>query len=177
MVVGRAEKTALGMTTSPSTIIRAFEPRDAADFQRLNEAWIGSLFALEAHDLEVLGDPQGQIIDPGGHILMAEQDGRAVGCCALIPLPEGGFELAKMTVDETLRGSGLGRALMARAVELARSLGAPRVYLETNSSLASAIGLYRAFGFVDLPPERRPPKVYERGDVWMELWLTHQGGV
>lgn len=171
MVVGRAEKTALGMGNSPSTIIRAFEPRDAGAFRRLNEAWIGALFALEPHDHEVLGDPVGQIIAPGGHILIAEQEGEAIGCCALVPLPDGGYELAKMTVAESRRGTGLGRALMEQAVALARELRAPRLYLETNSGLASALGLYRAFGFVDLPPERRPAKVYDRGDVWMELWL------
>jgi putative acetyltransferase len=169
MVVGRLAKTALGMETSPSTTIRRFEPRDAAAFKALNEAWITKLFAMEPHDQEILDDPQGQILDPGGHILMAEQSGRTVGCCALIALPDGGYELAKMTVVEGLRGGGVGKALMAGAVDLARTSGAPRVYLETNSSLANAIGLYASFGFEHLPPERRPTSAYARGDVWMEL--------
>jgi GNAT superfamily N-acetyltransferase len=157
------------METSPNTIIRPFEPGDAAAFKALNEAWITRLFALEPHDIEVLDDPQGQVIEPGGHILMAVRGDEPVGCCALVKLEDGGFELAKMTVAESLRGSGLGKQLMARAVEMGRTLGAPRLYLETNSSLANAIGLYASFGFVHLPPERRPETVYARGDVWMEL--------
>ena len=41
---------------SPNTIIRLFEPGDAAAFKALNEAWITRLFALEPHDIEVLDD-------------------------------------------------------------------------------------------------------------------------
>jgi len=152
-------------------VIVAFEPRHAAAFRSLNEAWITRLFALEPKDEEVLGDPQGKIIDGGGHILMAELDGEPIGCCALIRLDDGGYELAKMTVDERARGTGLGRALMAEAVALAERLGATRLYLETNSTLAPALALYRSFGFVDLPPERRPKSDYARGDVWMERWF------
>lgn len=145
-----------------------FEPRHAEAWRALNEAWITRLFVLEPKDRPVLDDPQGQVIDRGGHVLMAEIDGRPVGCCALIAMPDGGHELAKMAVDETLRGGGVGKRLMAAAVALARQIGAPRLYIETNSSLTNAIGLYEAFGFVHLPPRPTP---YARADVWMELRL------
>ena len=42
---------------------------------------------------------------------------------------------------------------------------ATRLYLETNSSLAPALGLYRAMGFKDLAPVESP---YVRADVFME---------
>ena len=47
-----------------------------------------------------------------------------------------------------------------------RRPGTYRVYLETNSGLAPALGLYRSAGFVDLPAQ---PTSYARCDVWMEL--------
>ena len=151
--------------------IVAFEPRHAPAFQALNEAWISKLFALEAKDREVLGDPQGKIIDHGGQIFMAEDGGACVGCCALIAMEDGGFELAKMTVSETLRGSGLGRKLMEAAIAYAMGREARRLYLETNSALAPALALYRAHGFTDLPADRRPKTDYARADVFMEKWL------
>lgn len=89
-----------------------FEPAHAEAFRLLNEAWISKYFTLEAKDREVLADPQGKIIDGGGRIFMALKDGVAVGCVALMKMDDGGFELAKMTVSEDLRGSGLGRMLM-----------------------------------------------------------------
>jgi putative acetyltransferase len=146
-----------------------FRPELAPAFQALNEAWITTLFALEPKDRRVLGDPAGEIIAPGGEILFALEAGEAVGCCALIKLADGGFELAKMAVAEPFKGRGVGRALMAAAVAWARAKGAPRLYLETNSALAPALGLYRSFGFREITPAE--PSPYARADVVMELKL------
>ena len=158
-----------------------FNPDHAQAFKALNEAWISKYFAIEAKDREVLDDPQGAIIAKGGRIFMAFKDAEPVGCVALIAMPDGGYEVAKMTVAETLRGSGLGKVLMQRCIEAGAEMGATRLYLETNSGLAPALGLYRAMGFRDLAPalglyramgfqEVAAPEHndYARGDVWME---------
>jgi putative acetyltransferase len=143
-----------------------FEPGHAEAFRILNEAWISKHFAIEAKDREVLGDPQGKIVKAGGRIFMALHEGEAVGCVALIRMEDGGYEVAKMTVSETLRGSGLGRLLMQRCIDAGAEDGVHRLYLETNSSLAPALGLYRAMGFTDVGPP--PRNDYVRGDTWME---------
>jgi putative acetyltransferase len=143
-----------------------FVPDHAQAFKTLNEAWIAKYFAIEAKDREVLDDPKGKVVDPGGRIFMAFKDAEPVGCVALIRMEDGGYEVAKMTVLETLRGSGLGRMLMQRCIDAGAEMGAPRLYLETNSSLAPALGLYRAMGFVDTDPPARND--YARGDTWME---------
>jgi putative acetyltransferase len=116
----------------------------------------------------VLEDPHGQIIARGGRIFMAVRDGEAVGCVAMIRMADGGYEVAKMTVAEDLRGAGLGRQLMQACIDAGRAAGAPRLYLETNASLAPAIGLYRAVGFKDLAPVESQ---YARADVFMERLL------
>ncbi len=149
--------------------ILPYEPRHAEAWRSLNEAWISTLFVLEPKDREVLNDPQGKVIDRGGEIFIAELDGEPVGCAALLPLEDGGYELAKMTVSEAARGTGLGRKLMDTCIARARALQAPRLYLETNSGLAPALGLYRAVGFVDLPAR---DTAYARADVFMELALS-----
>ncbi|WP_374534909.1 GNAT family N-acetyltransferase [Phenylobacterium sp.] len=148
-----------------------FEPRHADAWRTLNEAWISRHFAIEPKDRLVLDDPAGQILAKGGRIFMAEQGGGTVGCVAMIAMKDGGFEVAKMTVAEAARGTGLGRLLMQACLDEAARAGAPRLYLESNSSLAPALGLYRAMGFVDLAPEMRPPSDYARVDVWMERLL------
>ena len=146
-----------------------FEPRHAEAWQTLNEAWIRKHFVVESADAEVLADPVGKVIAPGGHIFMAEDAGGApIGCVGLKAMADGGFEVIKMTVSEAARGTGLGRDLMAACIDRARALGAPRLYLETNSALAPALGLYRAMGFTDLPAQDTP---YSRCDVWMALPL------
>jgi ribosomal protein S18 acetylase RimI-like enzyme len=70
-----------------------------------------------------------------------------------------------MKVVETLRGSGLGRKLMQRCIDEGQALGATRLYLETNSSLAPARALYRAMGFRELAPVETP---YARANVFMD---------
>ena len=146
-----------------------FRPELAPAFKALNEAWITTLFALETRDREVLDDPRGEVIAGGGEVLFALEGGEPIGCCALIKLADGGFELAKMAVAEAHKGRGYGRELLAAAVAWAKTAGAPRLYLETNSALAPALSLYRAFGFREITPT--VPSPYARADVIMELAL------
>jgi putative acetyltransferase len=146
-----------------------FHPDHAVAFKALNVAWITHYFALEAKDLEVLDDPAGKVLAPGGQILIAAEAGEPVGCVALLVMKGGDFEVAKMAVTDAYKGRGLGRALMAACVERARSAGAKRLYLETNSGLAPALGLYRSFGFRQIEPAE--PSPYARADVAMELLL------
>jgi GNAT superfamily N-acetyltransferase len=141
----------------------------APAFKALNVAWISHYFALEPKDLEVLDDPVGKVTGPGGHILMAVEDAEAIGCVALMVMQDGGFEVAKMAVIEAHKGRGVGRELMAACIERARQVGARRLYLETNSGLAPALGLYRRFGFQQVEPTE--PSPYARADVMMELRL------
>ncbi len=148
--------------------IVAFAPRHAAAWKSLNEAWIARHFAIEPKDRAVLDDPMGEILDKGGRIFIAECAGETVGCCALQAMEDGGFELAKMTVDERMRGAGIGRLLIQACIDAAGEAGAHRLYLETNAKLTPALTLYRSMGFMDLP---RQPTPYARCNVWMELRL------
>ncbi len=153
---------------SPALIL-PFEPRHAAAWAALNLAWLKEGgFAVEAKDRRVIDDPIGAILAPGGHIFMVQQDGQALGCCALMAMADGGFEVAKMTVTPAARGQGLSRRLLEACEAEARAASAHRLYLESASSLTVARALYRSFGFVDLPPRDTP---YARADVFMEKRL------
>jgi N-acetylglutamate synthase-like GNAT family acetyltransferase len=99
---------------------------------------------------------------------MAVRDGVCVGCCALIAMGPGEYELAKMAVTPTERRTGIGRRLMTAAIELAERMGATRLYLESNATLPGAIALYESMGFSHLPKERIQPSHYARADVFME---------
>lgn len=154
-------------------ITRDFDPtRDAPRFRALNEAWIAKHFTLEAKDRATFADPVAKIIAAGGAILMLDVGGRTVGTCALVRLDAATYEVAKMAIAESHRNRGLGRILLEAVMARARTMGAERLYLESNSKLAPALTLYRKLGFTDVPKERIPPSPYARVDVWMELPLT-----
>ena len=150
---------------------RLFQSGDETAFRELNEAWIRQYFSIEAKDEEVLGDPVGHILRPGGQIVMAILDGRVVGCCALLAMTDGAFEIGKMAVAEECRDGGIGRQLLAHVVEYARQLHAKRLYLETNTKLPNAVHLYEAQGFIHLPPERVRRSPYARSNLYMEMFL------
>jgi GNAT superfamily N-acetyltransferase len=146
-----------------------YRPEHAEAFRDLNLAWIRKHFVVEDRDARDLGEPEKYIIAPGGHIFMAELNGESVGTCALLRESDGVFEVAKMTVSESARGLGVGRALGEAAIAYARSIGARKVELLTNSSLVPAITLYHALGFIDAP---LGDTEYVRANVHMVLELS-----
>jgi N-acetylglutamate synthase-like GNAT family acetyltransferase len=121
---------------------------------------------MEIPDTEILSDPEGHVLAHGGHIFFAIGEGMPIGCCALVPISPGIYEVAKMAVAPDWQGAGVGRKLLAHTVEQGRALGARALYLETNSKLSNAIHLYEALGFRHLPPK---PSPYVRANVFMEL--------
>jgi GNAT superfamily N-acetyltransferase len=153
-------------------MIREFQPGDAEAFFELNREWIQRYFWLEPADLEVLWHPQEAILDSGGRIFMAVRGEARVGCCALIPIAPGEYELAKMAVSPAERRQGIGRRLIETAIARAERMGATRLYLESNAILPGAIALYESTGFRHLPPERVTPSHYARADVHMERLMN-----
>ena len=156
--------------SEPVFRIVEFSPAYAEAWRTLNEAWLAEGgFAIEPKDRKVLDDPQGQILTQGGRIYFIERAGEAVGCCALMAMDDGGFEVAKMTIAPVARGQGLSRRLLEACEAAAREVNATRLYLETSSTLGPALALYDSFGFVRLPPRETP---YVRADVFMEKTLS-----
>lgn len=145
-----------------------YSPDYAQDFKQLNEAWIKRYFVMEKGDYKALDHPDEYIIEPGGYIVMALLNNEVVGTCALIKMSDGGYELAKMAVDDKAQGYGIGLKICEYLINKARSLGAHRLYLESNTKLVPAINLYHKVGFVEIPIVGAG---YDRVDIQMELIL------
>ncbi len=142
-----------------------FEHKKA--FRDINVQWIEAHFTLEPEDVHQLDHPQ-DILDHGGAIFIALLDGEPVGTTALVRMPGGGFELAKMAVTPQARGHGIGRLLGKAAIAEACRRGAREVYLESNRGLEAAIALYRKLGFKEVDRGASP---YARCNIQMALAL------
>lgn len=140
-------------------------------FRSLNVEWISKYFKMEKSDYNALDDPDGYIISRGGHILVALYEGEPAGVCALVRMddPEYDFEMAKMAVSPKVQGKSIGWLLGQSIVAKAASLGAGKIYLESNTQLKPAIHLYHKLGFQKIAGRATP---YERCDIQMELVLT-----
>ncbi len=101
-----------------------------------------------------LNDIEENYIRPGGVFeLIEDREGNLLGTFGLCPLDKDTCELRKMYFVPQIRGIGLGRHVLERAVGYARRLGFKTIVLETNSALKEAIRLYTRFGFMPMPVE------------------------
>jgi len=145
--------------------IVTFDPALRSEFRRLNVAWLTRYFRVEPIDEQVLGNPEEEIIAPGGEVLFACWNEQVVGTVALKPEEAGAFELTKMAVDEAWQGRGFGRRLIEAAADVAKQRGASKLILYSQRGLAAAIHLYRSFGFEEIPLcDQR----YSRCDIKMQ---------
>lgn len=147
--------------------IVGFDQKFAADFARLNYEWIDKYFGAEQHDREMLDDPFGYIIEPGGEIFFAVCDDEAIGTVAMIKSSKNMLELAKMAVSPSFQGRGIADKLLEACVEYARESGKRAIWLESNTKLEAAIKLYRKHGFIEKPLDKN--SLYSRCNIQMEL--------
>ncbi|HEY9229164.1 MAG TPA: GNAT family N-acetyltransferase [Gemmatimonadaceae bacterium] len=93
----------------------------------------------------------GEAADPRLRFFIIEAEDAIVGCGALRELEPGIVELKRMFVRPAFRGRGYGRDLLEQVEREAIAAGIDRIRLETSADLPVAVGLYRSFGFVEIP--------------------------
>ena len=73
-----------------------------------------------------------------------------------------------MWVSQAVRGLGLGRRILADLEASAQEGGVRVLRLETNRTLAEAIGLYRSAGYREVPAFNDEPYAHH----WFEKMLS-----
>jgi GNAT superfamily N-acetyltransferase len=87
----------------------------------------------------------------GAFLVVRATDGTATGCGAIRLLDPATAEVKRMWLHPSMRGRGAGWALLVALEAEAQRLGATRGVLDTNATLTSALALYRAAGWVEVP--------------------------
>lgn len=88
------------------------------------------------------------------HMLLAESDGKIVGCLQLVFVPGLSRRGAKRAIIESvrvasdMRGQNVGTAIMKEAIRLAREGGCALVQLTSDTRRSRAHLFYRRLGFV-----------------------------
>ncbi|WP_113635740.1 GNAT family N-acetyltransferase [Nubsella zeaxanthinifaciens] len=118
-----------------------------------------------------------ELFDVEGAIYwLAEEDGELLGGCGIYPtegLPKGCVELVKFYLSSKARGKGLGKLLMEKSIESAKTMGYTSVYLESFPELSTAVGMYEKAGFKKLDQPMGCSGHYAC-TLWMVLNLTEQ---
>jgi len=136
------------------------------DFRKLNLEWLEKYNLVESHDLMVLNDPVGTILNKGGFIWLAKEGNEIIGSAALMKEDEHVYELAKMSVTKKWQGKGISKLLLETCLNKAKELGAVKLSLFSNHQLHTALKLYEKYGFRNIELKDCP---FETADVKMEL--------
>lgn len=92
--------------------------------------------------------------DPNQEVVVAELDGRVVGCFQLSFIPglsrRGAWraQIESVRIDSALRGRGAGQAMMEWAIAKARARGCALAQLTTDKRRPDAHRFYARLGFV-----------------------------
>ena len=92
--------------------------------------------------------------DNGWFEIAFDQSGHLVGTWGIKKIKKTTCELRKMYLDPKMRGMGVGKYLLERALLKAKELGYQTVTLETAEVLKEAIGLYKKYGFEPYQPQQ-----------------------
>ncbi len=91
--------------------------------------------------------------DPRTRLLVAEVDGRVLGTASFALFPSLSYRgrphavIENVVVDAPSRGKGIGEALIARCLDLAREAGCARLSLVTDKRRTDAHRFYERLGF------------------------------
>ncbi|MBV8999315.1 MAG: GNAT family N-acetyltransferase [Solirubrobacterales bacterium] len=89
---------------------------------------------------------------PNGVWLVAYLDRHAVGRGGLQRLDADTAEIRRLFLDESARGRGIGRTLLAELKSHARRLGYTRVRLTTGDGQAEALRMFQRANYQEIPP-------------------------
>lgn len=90
----------------------------------------------------------GSYREAGGEFFVAYEGPELIGTAGVAPVEQGVFELRKMYLSPTVRGRGVGAALLKACLTHCRSQGARRVVLDTTEKMTAAIAFYERNGFI-----------------------------
>jgi putative acetyltransferase len=153
------------MTIEPVTTEEALK-----QIRELFTEYVASLgvdLSFQNFEQELAGLP-GDYAAPDGCLLIATQEGQAVGCIALRKWEGKVCEMKRLYVRPQFRGLNAGRKLTEAVIAAAQELGYKRMRLDTLPTMKRAQGLYESLGFREIPPYRHNPIA---GTSFLELVL------
>ncbi|MGN6295031.1 MAG: GNAT family N-acetyltransferase [Chitinophagaceae bacterium] len=153
---------------SSSIDIIPYQAKYQPVFKSLNLEWLDKYNLTEDHDLQILDDPQGTILDNGGFLWLVKAGEEIIGSAGIMKDTDTVYELVKMFVSPSWRGKGISKQLIETCLAKAKEIGAEKLILFSNHQLETALKLYEKYGFRHVEVTDAP---FETADVKMELIL------
>jgi ribosomal protein S18 acetylase RimI-like enzyme len=115
----------------------------------------------------------GKFLPPDGRLVLAAEEGEAIGTAALQSIGTSTAEIKRMWVAPACRCGGIGGAMLDGLITAAEAAGYGSLRLDSPVFMTAAHALYRSRGFVDIAayPESEIPDRYKSHWVFMERAL------
>ena len=158
-----------------ATIRQAEGSADIAEIRLLFEEYAQSLgidLSFQGFGEELASLP-GAYSPPGGRLLLAADEARAVGCVGVRPLADGICEMKRLYVRPDARGRGVARKLAEAAIAFGKAANYHAMRLDTLPTMTAAQELYRQLGFREVEAYRYNPV---HGTSFMQLDLDGSAG-
>jgi len=152
-------------------IYRKAEPGDMGGIRFLIREYVNSMgldLSFQGLEEELAALP-GKYAEPEGALIVAASGSELCGCIAMKKLGDGICEMKRLYVGGSHKGKGIGRELVRRIIDEARTKHYRVMRLDTLSTMKPALALYREFGFRETEPYVYNPI---EGAVFMEKDLV-----
>lgn len=113
-------------------------------------AWLNIDLSFQHFD-EELTELKTMYRRPEGAIILCKEANEFIGCVGIRKIDDSIAELKRMFIKPAFQKQGTGKALLQKAVELAKSLNYHVIRLDTLSYMTPAINLYKQYGFYEIP--------------------------
>jgi phosphinothricin acetyltransferase len=106
-------------------------------------------------------------------LIVAEEDGDVIGWARLMPWKQRGFDIVEdlVYVDPVHHGRGIGRELLQRLVEEARSLGYRTIVASVATDNGAGLKLHKSLGFEVVGTLKDAAYKFDR---WMDITLVQK---
>lgn len=112
-----------------------------------------------------------KFMPPSGRLVLSAVDQNVVGCVCLKRMHKGMGEIKRLYVQPGHRGKGIGRMMVGRLLEEAKTIGYRMIRLDSTRFMTEAHKLYRSFGFQEIPPYTESEIPPEFHDYWIFMEL------
>ena len=115
----------------------------------------------------------GKFLPPDGRLVLAVEEGVAIGTAALQSIGTSTAEVKRMWVAPACRRGGIGGAMLDGLISAAEAGEYESLRLDSPEFMTAAHAMYRSHGVVDIPayPESEIPDRYKSHWVFMERVL------
>jgi amino-acid N-acetyltransferase len=130
-------------------IVRSANTADVPTIRKLVDTY--------SPDRRLLSKPTVALYEDVPEFVVAERDGRVIGCGALHVMWDDLAEVRTLAVDPLHAGSGVGGAILRELLERAGNFGVGRVFV-----LTFEVGFFAAFGFAEIEGTPVSHEVFEQ---------------